>query len=334
MKTNLNKLRKINERIEDILTDEELIDAINDEGIETIEDILINEGIKSIEDLALQSKAEIIAIFRHYQIPGSKGLYYLEQAENYMNKVCGFQMGDELLQKYEAEKQRTLKTGCNSFDKILEGGFVPKKTYALYGDGTISILINTLICISNLSEEQGGLDSQVTIYLDTNDSFQKDAVEKVALKLGMDAAGILEKLKLYKFKNTRALTYFCSRKLLEEMKTTNASLIILNDLPSLFRSEYGSDMNRLPERQARAVQVVKSIRSAAEKHDTVAIIVNQEDFNGQSAMGLWINQELPTLIRFEPYKKKVTKIIIERSDYLPQNSCLLKKVGCLFQDMD
>jgi len=333
----------IDEELEDIVTDEELLDALENEGNTTIKDALINEGILTVDNLAYRGEREIIFILRDYGIPGSKALEIHKQAQDLYDAACGFSSVETEEETYawgfrfleSEEEPEILSTGCPSFDNILKGGFRTGNFYEIFeesGSGK-SLLMEQMSCMSHLPVEDGGLNTPAIIYIATMNGYQSSRLKAIAKNLGIKPATITNKMTRYLPKTSDALLRFCKNQLPKIMKETGAKLAILNDLATHFRSEYGRELKRLPERQRKAKNVVRYLKGIAKKFNAVVLMSNQTVAGGEHAIGRTVGHESPTRIRIGPHEGNIKKINVEKNINLPTDPCFLEKTENGFREV-
>ncbi len=337
--TSLDAIKGIKKKIASVLDDDEYADELAYEEIVTFEDVFTKEGITSVESLATLREREAIAIFRDYCLPGSKASYFHKRAQEILDgtlgstitrspgfpgpkNVWGFvRLGDDM------NEPQVLSSGCPSLDRMLEGGFSTRHVHEIYGgsQGAKTTLLHQVACASCLPLNEGGLDSPAMVFIDTIEKNSSTLLKCMASSLGMDPQTVVGKKRRYAPTTVARLIRFCEKQLFEVMRESGARVVVLDDLSTPFLREYGSDIQKLPERQTKARRVVAALKKVANDFNAVAIMANQVGILGKV-------MDSHVLLQLKPHDGNVMRLILERAVDLPKGECLLELTQNGFQE--
>jgi len=250
--------------------------------------------------------------------------------------LFGFKMGGEL--KKDFDERSVLKTHQPKLDEILGGGFETKKVYELYGTkGTGKTnLLHQLICLSRRPVDKGGLDSPATIYLDVEGNFSQKRLEDMAPFWGVNHESIMKSIAKANPKTSDELVSLCENQIEKIVKETSARLILLDSIASHFRSEYGKNLDLLPERQQKINRVLHAFKRAATRNNLLVIVVNQVSFKDNPALGHVAGHESQIRLKIEKNDGQDRQITVEKAVDLPvkTESFVMTEWGFLDPDIE
>ncbi|MHA1888997.1 MAG: DNA repair and recombination protein RadA [Promethearchaeota archaeon] len=167
-----------------------------------------------------------------------------------------------------------LTTGSKNFDEILNGGISTGRLTEVFGafkSGKTN-LAHTLAVTCQMPIDEGGLNGAV-LYIDTENTFSKTKIERIARRFGIDPKKILKNIyhaRIYstdhQFQMIRAAEQACIEK--------NARLIIVDSLMALMRSEYVG-IGMLAARQQVLNKMIHELSRIAETHNVAVLLTNQ-----------------------------------------------------------
>jgi DNA repair protein RadA len=316
------------------------LEKLNGVGPTTAQKLMDN-GFRSIEAIAAATVTQLTAISG---ISESQARELIETAAGESDGVMAlrFKTGDELLKEYK--NRDYLTSGCDTFDKILDGGFSTQKLYEFWGsEGTgKSNILHQLICTAALPKSKGGLGGG-TIYIDAENALSLKRIKQIAPRFGLDPEAVIKNISRTTPANSDALKYMVTKQLGPQIEMTGARLIVLDSIASHFRSEYGSQRNRLPERQQKANQILHELKKCAKLYNVLAVITNQAsgDPSGygpgiKHSMGNVVGHESEVRIKISinSTAKSERKFLIEKAVDLAREKVILKLLGSGYYDSD
>ncbi|MEM2299681.1 MAG: DNA repair and recombination protein RadA [Candidatus Hadarchaeales archaeon] len=183
-----------------------------------------------------------------------------------------YQLASEL---YERRKNiDRLTTGSTALDKILGGGLESGSVTEVFGEfGSGKSQLAHQLCVNvQLPRERGGLEGNA-IYIDTEGTFRPERIVQMASALGLDPAGVLEKIHA-----ARALTTDHQILLVERIgeicRKEPVRLLVVDSVSALFRTEF-CGRGTLAERQQKLGRHIAALHNIAERHNVVVFVTNQ-----------------------------------------------------------
>jgi DNA repair protein RadA len=167
-----------------------------------------------------------------------------------------------------------ITTGSANLDKILGGGISSKRITEVFGafkSGKTN-LSHTLCVTTQMPMEQGGLDGAV-LYIDTENTFSKVKIGRIASRFGLDPAQVLGRIfhaKIFSCDHQMQMV----RQAEAAIKTYGAKLIIVDSLMAMFRSEYVG-IGMLAARQQMLNKLIHDLSRLAETYNIAILVTNQ-----------------------------------------------------------
>ncbi len=165
-------------------------------------------------------------------------------------------------------------TGSSELNKILGGGFQTGKLTEVYGpfkSGKTN-LAHTIAVTIQLPKESGGLDCAAA-YIDTENTFSKDKIKRIANRFGLDEEQVLSKIyhaRIYSSDHQSQMIM----KAETLCKTRNVRLIVLDSLMALLRVEYVG-IGSLAKRQGVLNNMIHGMSRIAETYNCAVLLTNQ-----------------------------------------------------------
>lgn len=186
----------------------------------------------------------------------------------------------------ELRKDKTrMTTGCNSLDRLLDGGVDTSSITEFYGEfGTgKSQVCQQLAVTVQLPVEKGGLDG-ACLYIDTESVFLPERVSEMARYVGLDPKQVLKRIvyaEAYTSEHQAVLLDNCD----EVIKENGVRLIIVDSLMAHFRSEYpGREV--LAPRQQKVNKFLHRLKRLARAFNAAAVVTNQVSAVPDSTYGV------------------------------------------------
>ncbi len=172
------------------------------------------------------------------------------------------------------EHVETITTGSDGLNKILGGGIQTGKLTEVFGpfkSGKTN-LSHTIAVTVQLPKNKGGLDGSVA-YIDTENTFSKEKIKRIATRFGQDTSRILSCLyhsRIYSSDHQSQMI----QKAETLCKTRNVKLIIVDSLMALMRNEYVG-IGMLAKRQQVLNNMIHGLSRIAETYNCAVLLTNQ-----------------------------------------------------------
>ncbi len=188
------------------------------------------------------------------------------------------------------ENVEFITTGSSELNRILGGGFQTGKLTEIYGpfkSGKTN-LAQTIAVTIQLPRSKGGLESAVC-YIDTENTFSKEKVKRIAKRFGLNPSDVLAKIfhaRIYSSDHQSQMIM----KAEALCKTRNVRLIVVDSLMALLRAEY-IGIGMLARRQATLNNMIHALSRIAETYNCAVLLTNQVAtkmmgmFSGNDAIG-------------------------------------------------
>ena len=165
-------------------------------------------------------------------------------------------------------------TGSSELNRILGGGFQTGKLTEVYGpfkSGKTN-LAHTISVTIQLPVKKGGLSGTVA-YVDTENTFSKEKIIRIAKRFGMnpkDVLGNIYHARIYSSDHQQQMI----QKAETLCKTKGVRLIVIDSLMALLRSEYVG-IGKLAPRQAILNAMIHGLSRIAETYNCAVLLTNQ-----------------------------------------------------------
>jgi len=238
--------------------------------------LLADEGITSVRQLAMASVDDVSKI---QGISDNKARQVIYAAREQLG-MCEFVAVDQIQENYE-----WFTTGSENVDDLMDGGITTGRITELFGgfkSGKTNT-VNTLCVTVQLPKDEGGLDGDV-IYIDTEGTFSKPKVARIARRFGLDPGRVLSRIhlaKVYSADHQLQMIEQCER----IVSKYPVKLIIVDSLMALLRNEYVG-IGCLAPRQAKLNKIIHHLSRIAESKNIAVVLTNQvvTKFLGQIAV--------------------------------------------------
>ncbi|MFX1324099.1 MAG: helix-hairpin-helix domain-containing protein, partial [Promethearchaeota archaeon] len=147
------------------------------------------------------------------------------------------------------ENVEYITTGSSELNKILGGGFQTGKLTEVFGpfkSGKTN-LAHTISVTCQLPEKQGGINTSVA-YIDTENTFSKEKIKRIAKRFGLDPIEVLSRIYTARIYSSDHQIQMI-QKAESLCKTRGVRLIIIDSLMALLRAE-SVGIGQLAPRQA------------------------------------------------------------------------------------
>lgn len=167
-----------------------------------------------------------------------------------------------------------ITTGSSELNRILGGGFQTGKLTEVYGPfkSGKTALAHTISVTVQLPEKKGGLNGAVA-YIDTENTFSKEKIKRIAKRFGLNAKDVLSKIfhaRIYSSDHQSQMI----QKAETLCKSRGVRLIIVDSLMALLRAEYVG-IGKLAPRQATLNSMIHGLSRIAETYNCAVLLTNQ-----------------------------------------------------------
>ncbi len=188
------------------------------------------------------------------------------------------------------ENVEYIATGSSELDRILGGGVQTGKLTEVYGpfkSGKTNFA-QTIAVTVQLPASKGGLGGAVA-YVDTENTFSKEKVKRIAKRFGLDPKKVLSGIFHARIYSSDHQTQMIMKA--ENLcKTRNVRLIVVDSLMALMRAEY-LGIGMLARRQGVLNNMLHALSRIAETYNCAVLLTNQVAtkmmgmFSGNDAIG-------------------------------------------------
>ncbi len=184
----------------------------------------------------------------------------------------GFETGDTILEKRKTVNK--IKTGSDSFDEIMGGGFETGAITELFGEfGSGKTQVGHQLAVNvQIPAEEGGLSKKV-IYIDTENTFRPERIIQMAEKMGLDTMATLKNIKIARAFNSDH-QMLLTEKAEDLLKTKEYGLLVVDSLTAHFRAEF-IGRGTLSERQQKLNKHMHVLLKLADMYNVAVVVTNQ-----------------------------------------------------------
>lgn len=223
-------------------------------------------GFKTVQSIATASSLELIEAGIGEMLAGK----VIEAARRSLE--VKYVTGEELAKMYKEKTKIT--TGCNSLDRLLDGGLETgsiTEFYGEFGSGKSQICQQLAVTVQ-LPVERGGLDA-ACLYIDTENVFRPKRVTQMAEYLELDPKEVLKKI-IYAGAYTSEHQMVLLDNADEVIKENGVRLIIVDSVMAHFRSEF-IGRETLAPRQGKLNQHLHKLKRLCMGFNAAAVVTNQ-----------------------------------------------------------
>ncbi|MFX1501155.1 MAG: DNA repair and recombination protein RadA [Promethearchaeota archaeon] len=236
------------------------------------------KGINSRQIKLLQengiSTAEALAMSPHSTVATIDGLGEKTAKKLIWNARNALGMTDFTPAAKIDDNVEFFTTGSAELNRILGGGFQTGKLTEVYGPfkSGKTALAHTLAVTIQLPVKKGGINGSVA-YIDTENTFSKEKIKRIAKRFGLNPKDILSKIyhaRIYSSDHQSQMI----QKAETLCKTRNVRLIVVDSLMALLRAEY-IGIGKLAPRQAILNNMIHGLSRVAETYNCAVLLTNQ-----------------------------------------------------------
>src|SRR3989338_9667612 len=226
---------------------------------------LIAVGYSDLMSIAVASPAELIEATGMGDAVAKK-LIAIARSSFEM----GFESGEELLKR--REKVIRIKTGSNSLNTLLGGGFETGAIVECFGEfGSAKTQIGHALAVSVQTVEKDA----VAVYIDTENTFRPERIIQLAKGAGMDPDEVLRNIKVARAYNSDHQMLLAEKvEDLIKKKGMNVKLVVVDSLTAHFRAEF-IGRGTLADRQQKLNKHLHTLANLADMHNFCVYVTNQ-----------------------------------------------------------
>jgi len=226
---------------------------------------LENAGYKDLMSIAVASPGELIEVTGMKESAARKVI----QAARRTMKM-GFETGEELLKKREIVNK--IDTGCESFNKLLGGGFETGAITECFGEfGSGKTQIAHLMPVKLFESDP----EAVAVYIDTENTFRPERIQQLAEGAGISPEDALKRIMVARAYNSDH-QMLLAEKVDELIKDQGlkVKLVIVDSLTSHFRAEF-IGRGTLAERQQKLNRHMHTLLKLSDRYNLCVYVTNQ-----------------------------------------------------------
>ncbi|MFX1314415.1 MAG: DNA repair and recombination protein RadA [Promethearchaeota archaeon] len=229
--------------------------------------------IKLLQDNGI-STAEALAMSPSQIVSGIDGLGDKTAKKLIWNARNALAMTEFTIAGEINDNVEYITTGSSGFNQILGGGFQTGKLTEVYGPfkSGKTALAHTIAVTVQLPKKKGGLSGAVA-YIDTENTFSKEKIKRIAKRFGLNPKDVLTKIfhaRIYSSDHQSQMI----QKAEILCKTRGVRLIVVDSLMALLRSEYVG-IGSLAPRQAVLNNMIHGLSRIAEIYNCAVLLTNQ-----------------------------------------------------------
>ncbi|MFX0019417.1 MAG: DNA repair and recombination protein RadA [Candidatus Hermodarchaeota archaeon] len=220
------------------------------------------------------STAEALAMSPHSIVSDVDGLGEKTAKKLIWNARNALGMTEFTIAEEIDENTEYITTGSSELNRILGGGIATGKLTEVFGpfkSGKTN-LAHTIAVTIQLPEKKGGLNATVA-YIDSENTFAKEKIKRIAKRFGLDPKKVLSKIhhgRIYSSDHQQQMI----AKAEALCKTRGVRLIVVDSLMALLRNEYVG-IGMLARRQNVLNNMIHALSRTAETYNCAVLLTNQ-----------------------------------------------------------
>ena len=229
--------------------------------------------IKLLEENGISS-AEALAMSPHSIVSDIDGLGEKTAKKLIWNARNALGMSEFIAAEEIDENTEYITTGSTELNRILGGGIASGKLTEVFGpfkSGKTN-LAHTIAVSIQMPRAKGGLGCTVA-YIDTENTFSKEKIKRIAKRFGLDPKKILAGIFHARIYSSDHQVQMISKA--EQLcKERGVRLIVLDSLMALLRSEFVG-IGMLARRQSVLNSMIHALSRIAETYNCAVLLTNQ-----------------------------------------------------------
>ncbi|MFX1365888.1 MAG: DNA repair and recombination protein RadA [Promethearchaeota archaeon] len=243
------------------MADLEQVKGINARQIKLLQE----NGISSAEALAMSPHSTVATIDGLGEKTAKKLIWNARNALGMTEFTPAAKIDDNV---------EYITTGSAELNRILGGGFQTGKLTEVFGPfkSGKTALAHSISVTIQLPEKKGGLSGAVA-YIDTENTFSKEKIKRIAKRFELNPNEVLSKIFHARIYSSDHQSQMIQRA--ETLcKTRGVRLIVIDSLMALLRSEYVG-IGQLAPRQAVLNHMIHGLSRIAETYNCAVLLTNQ-----------------------------------------------------------
>lgn len=186
------------------------------------------------------------------------------------NLKMGFQTGEDLMKKRLQVVKIT--TGCEGFDKLMEGGFESGAITECFGEfGSGKTQIAHVLVVNLIKSDPNA----VAVYIDTENTFRPERIKQLAEGVGLNYEDVLKQIKVARAYNSDHQMLLAEKvEDLIKKEGNNVKLLVVDSLMAHFRAEF-IGRGTLAERQQKINKHLHILLRLADTNNLAVYVTNQ-----------------------------------------------------------
>ncbi len=263
MKEVVNITKKTEIKIKPKMNKEEKIQDLPGVGAATAEKLMA-VGYDNMMSIAVATPGEIINSSGVSETIARK---IIQTARDSLD--MGFQSGTDLLIKRDTIIK--LKTGSETFDELMGGGFESgciTECFGAYGSSKTQVAHALAV---NCQKED---PTAIAVYIDTENTFRPERIIQIAEGAGMDPEKVLANIKVAKAFNSDHQMLLAEKAGELAKSGLNVKVVIVDSLTAHFRAEF-IGRGTLAERQQKLNKHMHVLAKVADLYNLCVYVTNQ-----------------------------------------------------------
>ena len=184
----------------------------------------------------------------------------------------GFETADTILEKRKDVTK--IKTGSESFDDVMGGGFESGAITELFGEfGSGKTQVAHQLAVNVQLPTDNNPEGFKVIYVDTENTFRPERIIQMAQRAGIEPEKALKNIKIARAYNSDHQMLLCE-KAEDLMKSGEYKLLVVDSLTAHFRAEF-IGRGTLSERQQKLNKHMHQLLKIADMYNCAVIVTNQ-----------------------------------------------------------
>ena len=182
----------------------------------------------------------------------------------------GFESGEELLKR--REKVIRIKTGSNSLNTLLGGGFETGaivECFGEFGSGKTQIGHSLAVAVQTVEKDA------VAVYIDTENTFRPERIIQFAKGMNLEPDEVLKNIKVARAYNSDHQMLLAEK--IEDLikkQGLNVKLVVIDSLTAHFRAEF-IGRGTLADRQQKLNRHLHVLAKLADRYNFCVYVTNQ-----------------------------------------------------------
>lgn len=171
--------------------------------------------------------------------------------------------------EYRRDISYQFSTGSRNFDKILNGGFLSKHMYLIFGaNKTGKTQICHQMCIQAFKQKFG------TIFIDTENTFRPERIRELAISQSLDSNNVLKKILVSKILSSSSLLLKLNE-VNEILESNKNEIIIIDSINNHFRVESGDKTKPFHQVKNTFLKILEILNDLTKRFNLITLATAQ-----------------------------------------------------------